>query len=358
MKIVILAGGSGTRLWPWSRERAPKQVLPFFGGAPLLAQTYRRFRGLVKPADIFVVAGKGHAAAARAQLPGLPPSNLLLEPVRRDSAGAIGLAAARIYAQDPNEVVMSFHSDHWIGDEKKFTAYVKAFADVARRFPNDTILSGIRPAYPETGYGYIQVGTKIVQRKQYPVHLVKQFVEKPKLARAKQFVRRKDYLWNPGWFAWNVSHLMSLYKKHLRKNYAVLKKISEAPQSRAQRVIDREFPKCASVSIDYGILEKTKRRLVVPAHFGWGDVGHWRAVSEVSKKDKAGNVVENPSVLLDSSNNLFVSASGKYIASIGVRNTILIETDDVILLADKERAQDVKQLVQLLGQNSRTKKYL
>lgn len=358
MKIVILAGGSGTRLWPWSRERTPKQVLPFFGGATLLAQTYRRFRAIVKPNDIFVVAGRGHERAVRAELSGMPPGNLLLEPVRRDSAGAIGLAAAAVHAAHPNEVLMSFHSDAHIADEKKFASYVRRFERIARRFPHDTILAGITPSYPETGYGYIQVGKKVVQLEGSAVHLVKRFIEKPPLPRAKQFVRTKGYLWNPGWFAWNVGHLMSLYKKHMRKNYAVLKKISEAPPGAFQKTVDREFEHLVRAPIEYAILEKTKRRLVVPARISWSDIGHWRSVAEMSDKDKAGNVVENPSVLIDSSNNFFVSTSGKCIASVGVRDTILIETDDVILLADKERAQDVKQLVEALGRNVRTKKYL
>ena len=151
---------------------------------------------------------------------------------------------------------------------------------------------------------------------------------------------------------------MSLYKKHLRKNYSVLKVISEAPQKNLQKVINKEFPKLKSIPIDYAIFEKTKRILTIPAKIDWSDIGHWRSVSEMSKKDKLGNVVDSSSVLLDSENNLFISGSGKCITSIGVKNTVMIETDDVILLVDKSRAQDVKQLVSLIGRKKKLKKYL
>lgn len=358
MKIAILAGGSGTRLWPWSRESKPKQNLPVLGKKTLLEQTYKRFRKVLKPSDIFIITGKKYFLDAIKASPGLPRENIILEPTRKDTAGAIGLAAAKVYSKNPKEVLLSFHSDSWIGNEKKFISFVGSMYKTACRFSNDTILAGIKPTYPETGYGYIQAGKKIVQGGSCSVCLVKKFIEKPSLSRAKYFIKKDEYFWNPGWFAWNVEYLMSLYKKYLSSNYSVFKKISEAKPELFQKTIEREFPKLKSISIDYGILEKTKRSLVIPSTIPWGDLGHWRNIAEMSEKDAQGNVVETASVMLDSCNNFLVSKTGKCVASIGVKNTIMIETEDVILIADKSRAQDVKQIVSILSSKKSTKKYL
>ena len=358
MKIVILAGGGGTRLWPWSRESQPKQLQAILGKDTLLQRTYKRLSLVVPDKDILIATGKQYSKTIAKQLPRVPRKNILIEPVRRDSAGAIGLAAAHVFRENPEEVLMSFHSDAWINNDKAFAQYVKNLEKIVKKNPQDTVIAGIKPSYPETGYGYIQMSKKIVQSKKYPVHLVKRFIEKPEIRKAQIFTRKKDYLWNPGWFAWRVDHLMSLYKKHLRKNYTILKEISETPQKSLQKVINKKFPKLKSIPIDYAILEKTKRILVVPAPIAWSDIGHWRSVSEMSKKDKLGNVVDTSSVLLDSENNLFISGTGKCITSIGIKNTVMIETDDVILLIDKSRAQDVKQLVSLISKKKKLKKYL
>ena len=268
------------------------------------------------------------------------------------------MAAARVYKENPEEVLVSVHSDHWMNSDKKFATLIRKSAKIASSYPDHTILIGIKPTYPETGYGYICLDKKVVQQKFSNLYKVKQFIEKPDLRRANKFVGQKKYLWNPGWFAWRVDHLLSLYKKHLRNNYQVIESIANAPARSFQRVVNKEFPKLKPATIDYGILERTKKRLVLPTDIGWTDIGHWRSVAEMSKQDKSGNVVDTSSVLLDSENNLFVSSSGKCITSIGVKNTVMIETDDVILLADKNRAQDVRQLVELIGRKKKLKKYL
>lgn len=358
MKVIILAGGGGTRLWPWSRENEPKQILPILGRDTLLQQTYKRLRTAFLSGDILVVSGKSYANEIKKQLPELPKNNLLLEPVKRDSAGAIGLALSRIIAHSPREVIVTVHADHYISDAKKYTRLLKQAGQLAKENPEQTILMGIKPSYPETGYGYIQLGKKFVQLNNGSVYRVKQFIEKPSVARAQKLISRGKCFWNPGLFAWRADHLWSLYKTWLPNNFTALQKISQAKTKNLQAVIDAEFVKLNPISIDYGILEKTQSMLVLPADLGWADIGHWRSVQEMSVRDKNGNVVNNESLLVDSANNLLLSKNKKLLAVLGVHDLVFVETDDVILIADKNRAQDVKQIVAHLRSKKDWQKYL
>lgn len=357
MKVVILAGGAGTRLWPLSRQSKPKQVLPIIGKQTLLEQTYKRLRLKFRAGDIFVATGKDHAKDVARQLPELDKHNIFIEPVRRDSAGAIGLVASRVYAEDPEEILISVHADSWIDNDKKFVDLLSKAEVVIKKYPNYTLMFGIKPLYPETGYGYINVNKKVVQEKSFCVYSVKRFIEKPNLSRAHEFVKSKKYFWNPGWFAWRVDNLMELYKKYLPKNFSILEKMSSAPCSRFQKFINKEFPKLKSASIDRAIHEKTKKIFVIPADIQWTDIGHFRSVAEMSESDKDCNTIYGKSVLLDSSNNFLMTQSNKLIAGIGVKNIIMVETKDVILLIHKDKAQDVKKVVEFLKKKN-LKKYL
>lgn len=352
MKVVILAGGIGTRLWPASRAHRPKQILSILGDGTLLQQTYRRLLQGFSPADILVATGQEYARVVKRQLPRLPHANILLEPARRDSAGAIGLAAAYCYRTNPQEILISVHADHWVSDEKKYVAALKQAGRLAEQHYNSTVVVGVKPTYPETGLGYIQMDTKIVQGHA----AAKKFIEKPNLLRARQFVKSGRYLWNVGWFAWRVDHLWSLYKKYLPKNFTVLEQLAAARDFSG--TVKRRFAKLESVSIDYGIIEKTKNIMALAATVGWSDIGHWRSVQEMSKQDTAGNAVAADSLLLDSRDNLFMPAKNKFVAALGVSDLIFVETEDVILLAHRHRAQEVKQLVAELKKKKNLSKYL
>lgn len=357
MKIIILAGGSGTRLWPWSRDNQPKQILPLLGKDTLLQQTYQRARLAFLPQDILVVTGKKYETTIKKQLPSLPKDNLLLEPVRRDSAGAIGLAAALISSVNEKEIIISVHADQWVSDNQAAVKIIKTAAKLISRSPFETVIVGVKPTYPETGYGYICLDKKVVQDN-LGAHLVKSFKEKPTLARAKKFLQSNNYLWNTGWFAWRADYLLSLYKKYLPENFAILNRLSQAPKKELQRVINKEFPKLKSIPIDKGIIEPTNHRWALELKTGWTDIGHWRSVYEMSAKDKNNNVAPTTSLLVDSRDNLFWVGSKKAIASLGVHDLILVETPDVILVADKSRVQDIKHLVAELKNSESLKKYL
>ncbi len=359
MKVVILAGGSGTRLWPVSRQINPKQVLPIIGKKTLLQQTYDRLCLGFDKEDIFIATGARCAREVRNQLPLALEKNIFVEPAPKDSAGAIGLAAFCVNRINPEEIIISAHSDSWIDNEKKFISQIKSASRVLNSSKCDTLVFGIKPVYPETGYGYIKANNKVVHCKRPKVFRVKNFIEKPDLKKARRIFSKSDVFWNMGWFAWRAGCLVSLYKKYLKKNSEILEKISlDYKTSRFQKTINKLFPKLDPISIDYGILEKTKNMLVFsPSGVRWSDIGTWRSVQEMSSKDLDGNFASSPSVLLDSAGNLLISKTGKFIASVGVENLIMVETKDSILLASKERAQDVKKITDNL-KNSNFKKFL
>lgn len=352
MKIIILAGGTGTRLWPYSRQNYPKQILPILGNETLLQQTYQRLCLGFRKEDILVVTGERWQKHIRRELPGLPRANLLVEPVRRDSGGAIGLAAAYLLRKHKDDILLSVHADHWIADNRAYITVLKRAGQLAQQERVHTVVVGVKPAYPETGYGYIRVSKKIAQG----VWRAEKFIEKPALPVARRFVKSGNYFWNVGWFAWQLAHLWDLYKKHLPDNFAVLQRL--AATSDWPSAVKTEFSKLHSVSIDKGIAEKEKQMLLLSTSVGWADIGHWRSVHEMLDKDAEGNVVSGQSLLLDSRDNLFVAPRKKLIAALGVRDLLVVDTKDALLLVDRRRAQDVKRVVEQLKNKKSLNKFL
>ncbi len=363
MKALILAGGGGTRLWPVSRRRSPKQVEAIIGDESLLQATYARLRLGYAARDIFVAASRGQAARIKAQLPRLPAANLILEPCRRDTASAIGFALLHLARLDPADTFVIINSDAYVRDAKEYLRVIRAADAAVRRHGAPGALIGIRPDYPETGYGYIRTG-KLVGRTRTDgrtdeVYAVGRFVEKPDLATARRYLADGRYLWNPTLIVARIDRFLDLYRRHLPEHDRLFARMAPLLGNRGRRAaVDRLFAKLPSISIDYGILEKARGLLVLPADFGWADVGSWRAVRDILARQPADNVTKGLHVGIDSAGNLIYSFTGKLVATAGVCDMIIIETGDAILVCPRERAQDVKKIVSHLESRRHLKKYL
>ncbi|MDD5043430.1 MAG: sugar phosphate nucleotidyltransferase [Patescibacteria group bacterium] len=359
MKLVIMAGGGGTRLWPISRINSPKQIHPLIGKDTLLQATWKRVAGDFKKEDIFVSSNIKYREYIKRQLPNLHLVNLILDPERKDTAAAIGLAALKLYHDNPRNILVTVNSDAHIKNSKEYVRILKLTERVASENPERAVLVGINPSYPETGYGYIKLGRQWRKIGQDAVFYGEKFVEKPDLETAKKYFKRWDYLWNPAIFVFRVDHLLDLYEKHLPEMYNILMNIYKALGGQdEEKIIREEFRKIKPISFDYGIMEKIgQEMLVIPADFGWSDVGHWRTIRDILAKKEGENVANGEYIGIDSGGNLVLSFSKKLIATVGVKNHIIVETGDAILICPQERAQEVKKVVAEL-KKQKLKKYL
>lgn len=349
MKLVILAGGSGTRLWPVSRKNTPKQSKAIIADKTLLKSTYDRLRIGFKKSDICVATNIEQIALISEQLPDFLSKNYIIEPDKKDTAAAIGLAAIYLYKQNPKEVMISINSDHYIKNEKDYIRILKLAERVIRKNTKTGVLVGINPTYPETGYGYIKMGEQKEELDGSKIFEVDCFEEKPNLKTAQGYLEKWEYLWNIGCFAWRVDTLLDLYKKHLPKMYKILKNIEKyIGEDGAEKMIAKEFKKIEPISMDYGIIEKVNDLFVIPADFGWADVGNWRTVKDILSKTKKGNITKGKVVNIEGKDNLVYNYSNKLITMVGVEGMVVIETGDSLLICPKEKAQDVKKIVDKL----------
>ena len=348
---VIMAGGSGTRLWPWSRQTRPKQFLRFNSPYTLLQEAYRRIAPLAPPEHVLVVTNRRFAAQVREQLPELPPENILGEPEGRNTAPAIGWAAVVIRQRDPNAVMAALPADHIITKTERFRQVLRAAAAVARE--NYIVTLGITPTHPATGYGYIEQGEPLGTWEDTPVYRLVRFTEKPDRATAEQFVRSGRYVWNSGMFIWRVDRVLREIQQHMPDLYVGLKRLETAwdtPQ--ANRVLDEVWPTLPKESVDYGIMEHVTDAAVIPADIGWNDVGSWEAVYQEYPKDEAGNAVSGKTLLVDAVNNL-VLANNRLVVLVGTSNLVVVETEDALLICPREHAQEVRKVVHILAAQGR-----
>jgi mannose-1-phosphate guanylyltransferase len=354
---VIPAGGSGTRLWPLSRAGRPKFLHALTGTpASLLQATVDRLSVLAEPESTFVVTGVAHAAAVARQLPVLPDANILVEPSPRDSCAAIGLAAAIIAARDPYAVMGSFAADHLVRDGDAFTAAVLGAVDGARDGLLMTI--GITPTHPETGYGYLRCGDAVGEG---PVSRVEEFTEKPPYDLAVSYVDSGRYFWNASMFIWRVDVFLAELLRQQPQLHAGLMQIAHAWDSvERERVLGEVWPALPKISVDYAVMEGAAATGIVgtvPGDFGWNDVGDFHTLGDVLERDERGNVVIEADdgivgkadvLLYDADRTVVVPRSGRLVTAVGVQDLIIVDTPDALLVCPRDRAQDVKQLVESL----------
>lgn len=347
---VILAGGRGTRFWPRSRRCRAKQVLSVVGRDTLIQQTFARIRMLASPEHIWVVTNTHLRGEIVRQLPEVPESHVIAEPVQRNTAPAVGLAAHLVArCSGPQAVMGVFHSDHIVSRPAVFRRALRLAISAAQS--GRIVVLGIRPRWPETGYGYMQF-----ERKPDPaacrIQPVTSFTEKPDLATARRYLRTGRYYWNSGMFVWSAGTILEALGRYLPRTARVLARI--AVDFRPE-TLTRLYPRCQNISVDCAVMEKAEGVAGVACDIGWSDVGSWNAVYELLPHDAAGNAVRGPAWLLDSRNNYFdaADASGKLIAAIGVEELAVVDTPDALLIVRRDRAQDVSKAVAWLEKHRR-----
>lgn len=332
---VILAGGIGKRLWPVSNQTDPKQFKTLLGKYTLLQKTYQRILQGFDKQNIFVVTTAKSTKVVEEQID-IAQQNILAEPMVKGTAMAIGYAASKISALDPEASMVVVYSDHYIKKEHQYLADLKKAEQIIEANPQSLLLFGVKPAYPETGYGYIKFET-LPQLDHAKVLALK---EKPDLPTAQSYISSGDFLWSPGVFVFKVRRLLELYKQYLPAHYQALLAIGDGQDAA------NCYQSIENISIDYGLLEKMDDMIVLPVDYGWADIGHWRSLRDIQLSVSGRtNVTNSQHVLLDSQNNLLYSFSDKLIATIGIEDMILVETDKVIFLCPASRAQEVKKLL-------------
>ncbi len=355
---IVLAGGVGSRLWPRSRNNTPKQLLGLLSAHSMLQETIDRLIPIIPIENIVIVTGENHAAQAREQLPALPTANVLVEPAARGTAPAIGLALNHIahLAQanhEPDPIIGSFHADHVITNVDEFRSVVQDAAQVAQQ--GFIVTLGITPNQPHIGYGYIERGTALAAPNHREVYRVARFVEKPPRATAEEYLATGRYSWNSGMFIWKLSTILGEFETHQPRLFQQLQEIDAAAGTpQADIVLNRVWNEMRTETIDVGIAEKSQRMAVIPADFGWSDVGDWSVVAELlaaQKTDHNNNSIIGQHFGLDTSNSLvYNSVDGKLIATIGLDNLVIVDTGDVLLVCDRNKHQDVKKVVEQLKQ--------
>jgi len=362
---VILAGGRGTRFWPLSRKKRAKQLLALDGEHTMIQQTVSRLLPLAPARKFWIITNQDLRPAILKQLPKLPKAQVLAEPVGRNTAPAVGLAAFLLLRQHPDAVIGMFPSDHVIGDEKSYRATIKRAIEIAAAGENIVVL-GIKPHRAETGYGYIEVGGPL-DGPRPGVHgphalRVRRFTEKPDSEKAAEFVAAGNYFWNSGMFLWSARTLANALHQHLPETASLLEEIAADFNKRTFAATFRKlYPKCENISIDYAVLEPRSAKgeqagniFCLPADFGWNDLGSWTALHEhhvARSAPPAGNLIYGDKTFVLNARGNYVQAPGKFTALVGVEDLVVVETDDALLITTRQRAQDVGKVVKYLDEN-------
>jgi mannose-1-phosphate guanylyltransferase len=357
---VILAGGSGTRFWPRSRRRQAKQILALDGKQTMIQKTMERLLPLGTEKDFWVITNEFLAGEIQRQLPAIPPRQVVVEPDARNTAPAIGLAAFLLERMAPDAIIGMFPADHVIADEKKFRKVLQRAIEIAGR-EDHIVVMGVQPARAETGYGYIETGDKL----ETELFRVKRFTEKPNQQRAEEFMTAGNYYWNSGIFVWSARTLTRALREHLSETTPYLEQIAAAWGTKDfEKTFAQLYPKCENISIDYAVLEPRSAKgqhssnlFCLKADFGWNDLGSWAALYEhhlAFQKDDEKNVLHGKSAYAANATGNYVYAPDKFIATVGVHNLVVVETEDAILVTTREHSQDVGKIVKYLNEKKLT----
>lgn len=352
--VLIMCGGGGTRLWPSSRKKTPKQFLKLLGDRTLFSQTIDRAKKITSSDKIFIVTNADYVDEILA-LSDIPVRNVIAEPMARNTALAMAVGAAYIRKTDKNAVIVNFWSDNLISSDEKLLACLNS---LTRAVVENNCLGaiGLKPTFPHTGLGYIEVGEKMGSCEGKDVYRVNSFLEKPQLEKTKEFVASGQHYWNIGLYAWPVEAFIDACQKYAPKIFKGIEKIEAAiGEDNERSVVEEVYREADDISIDYAISEKVDKMILVPADFGWSDVGDWSSIWDLGKKDDSGNVVisSGPGELfmIESKNNV-IQSGGRFVGLVGLEHYIVIDTKDALLICRKDRAQDVKKVVEYLKANN------
>ena len=338
---VIMAGGVGSRFWPLSTQQLPKQFHDMLGtGSTLIQKTFNRFENLIPSENILIATNKKYKDLVQQQLPKVTSKQLLLEPAMRNTAPCILYSAFKIYNENPDGIMIIAPSDHWIDNEKEFLKNIQTSFDFCAK--NDALMTlGIKPTSPNTGYGYIQHSNS-----ENDIKKVLNFTEKPNLETAIQFIEEGNYLWNAGIFIWSVKSILKAFETHLPKMYTLFSiGINSYNTASENTFIEENYGCSENISIDFGIMEKASDVFVLPVEFGWNDLGTWGSLYNKLNKDKNQNATIGGDVLYrDAKNNIVRTQSGKRVVIQGLKDYIVVEKDDVLLICPKSEEQEIKQI--------------
>lgn len=357
LHAVIMAGGSGTRFWPQSRQKLPKQLLRLAGDRTMIQQTLDRCRGWVDPAQAWVVTNEIQAPETARQLPEIPAPNILIEPAARNTAPCVGLAAVEILLKDPEGIMFVLPADHVIETNEAFASAAKRAVEIVEADHGRLVLFGVTPSFPATGYGYIERGASI-EEDSPRVYAVNAFREKPHQSLAEQYLREGRFFWNCGIFCWKAKTILSLLEQFEPELYAGLMKISDGIRAgQGPAVIKSVFPTLKSISIDYAVLERAQAVVVVEAPFQWDDVGSWLSLPRLNGSDSEGNTVDGAFCGVDTQGCIIRTSNDHLVATLGLRNLIIVHTPDATLVADASQSERIKEVLGQLEKQSR-KEYL
>lgn len=339
--VCIMAGGSGERFWPMSRQRTPKHLLKLFGEQTMLEQTVRRLKGVVPQANVFVLTNEAQLANTRAALPFLAPEQILAEPAKRDTAPAAALATGLVRARNPNAVMALLPADHLIKNHDRFRSQLSVALERAAR-GHALMTFAIKPTYASPAFGYLELGEKLDGGAlSGGVYRVKRFVEKPDLATAATYFASGDYAWNAGMFIWRVDVFLEEVTQHAPELAAFVR---DFPTGEPTAYLAQRFPGLPKISVDYAVMEKAAQVETIVAEYDWDDVGMWTSLPAHLDRDAAGNAVRGRALAVNAQNNIAIS-NGRIVALVGVKDLVVVETADAILVCHRDAVQDIKRLM-------------